>query len=105
MPAYILRSAGTKRLIGLYAAENEADLCFLIDEETDPGDYEYAILRGGFGIELRKADHWPIRYKIGSGRKALGRALHKVDYVYMTSELLDALADGDNLTWIALAEG
>jgi hypothetical protein len=28
-----------------------------------------------------------------------------VDYVYMTSALLDALANGDNLTWIALAEG
>ena len=80
------------------------DLCFLIDEETDPGDYEYAILPSGFGIEFRKADHWPIRYRIGSGGKALDRALEKLDYVYMTFALLDALADGDNLTWIDLAE-
>jgi hypothetical protein len=104
MPAYILRIANTKRFIGLYAADNEDDLCFLIDEETDPGDYEYAILRGGFGIELRRADHRPIRYRIGRGSEALARAREKLDYVYMTSELLGALAYGDNLTWIALAE-
>ena len=57
MSAYILRIAGTKRFIGLYATEHVDDLCFLIDEGTDPGDYEYAILPSGFGIEFRKADH------------------------------------------------
>jgi hypothetical protein len=103
MPAYILRSAGAKRLIGLYAADNEADLCFLIDEETDPENYEYAIFPSAYGIQFRKADHAPVRFKIGSGGKALDRAFRMVDYVYMTSALLDALSGSDDLTWVALA--
>jgi hypothetical protein len=36
MPAYLLRSAGSKRFIGLYAADNEGALWLLIHEETDP---------------------------------------------------------------------
>ena len=106
MPAYLLRSATSKRFIGLYAADNERDLSFLIDEETDPGDYEYAVFPSGYGIQFRKADHAPVRCRIGSGRRGPGPSFRMVDYVYMTSALLDVLSDGDDdLTWIALAEG
>ena len=102
-PAYILRYANARRFVGLCAADNEDDLCFLIDEETDPAGYEYAILHDGYGIEFRK-DGGPVRYKIGKGAKALRRALRSANHVYMTFELTGALIDGTNLTWVALAE-
>ncbi len=103
MPAFILRYAGTRDFAGFYAAETEDDLFDLIDEETDPGDYEYAVIRSGYGIELRKGE-WPIRYKIGRGEKALYAAFSKADGVYMTEALLDALVSGTDLTWRQLYE-
>jgi hypothetical protein len=105
MPAYLLRSAGSKRFIGLYAADNEGDLWLLIHEETDPRNYEYAVFPSGYGIQFRKADHAPVRFKIGSGGRTLDAAFLMVDYVYMTSALLDALSGSDDLTWVRLSEG
>ena len=54
MPAYLLRYAGTDHFAGFYAADNQDHLFFLIDEETDPFDYEYAVVKYGYGIEFRK---------------------------------------------------
>jgi hypothetical protein len=105
MPAYLLRRATGKRFIGLYAADNERDLSFLVDEETDPGAYEYAVFRSGYGIQFRKGDHTPIPFKIGSGGRVLDGAFLLVDYIHMTSVLLDALSGSDDLTWVGLAEG
>ena len=52
MSAFILRYKDTKDLFGLYAADTKYDLFDLIDEETDPFDYEFAALRFGYGIEF-----------------------------------------------------
>jgi hypothetical protein len=75
----------------------------LIDEETDPGDYEYTVLRHDYGIEFRKGE-WTVHYKIGKGAKALSAALSKADGVYMTEALLDALVSGKGLKWRRLYE-
>ena len=96
MPACILRYAGTKRFAGLYAAETEDELFDLIDEETDPGDYEYAVVGRGYGIEFRKGER-SVRYKIGTGYDALHEALSKADGVYLTEGVQAALANGDRL--------
>ena len=98
MPAYLLRIAGTKRFVGFYAADKEDHLFDLIDEDTDPGDYEYAVVRYGFGIEFRK-DGWPVKYKIGQGGKELATALDKADAVYVTDVAYYALTTGEDLTW------
>ena len=98
MPAYLLRIAGTKHFVGFYAADSEDDLFDLIDEETDPGDYEYAVVKYGFGIEFRK-DGWNVKYKIGRGAKALATALDKADVVCITDVAYYALISGEDLTW------
>ena len=98
MPAYLLRIAGTKQFVGFYAAESEDELFFLIDEETDPYEYEYAIVEYGFGLEFRKRG-WNVRYKIGRGAKALAAALGKADGVYITEAARYALTSGVGLTW------
>ena len=103
MPAYIARYSGTKRFAGLYAAETDRGLYFLIDEEDDPGDYEFAEMPRGYGVQFRKGD-WVVRYRIGSGDEALSAALANVDRIYMTSELRGALADGKGLRWRRLYE-
>ena len=82
MPAYLVRYADTKHFAGFYAADIKDDLFYLIDEETDPGDYEYALIESGFGIEFRKGR---LERKVqdrqrrqGVGRRARqgGRRLH-----------------------------
>ena len=98
MPAFILRYKGTEEFFGLYAADTKYDLFDLIDEETDPFDYEFAALRFGYGIEFRHGEG-PISYKIGSGDDALGAAFASLDDVYFTEALRIALVDGDGLTW------
>ena len=52
----------------------------------------------GFGLEFRKRG-WNVRYKIGSGAKALAAALGKADGVYITEAAYYALTSGDDLTW------
>ena len=98
MPTYILRYKGADEFVGLYAADTDYDLFDLIDEETDPVDYEFAPVHFGYGMEFRKGG-WPISYKIGSGDEALGAALASVDNIYFTEELVGALIDGEGLTW------
>jgi hypothetical protein len=96
MPACILRFAGTKSLVGFYAADSENDLFDLVDEETSPGDYEYAILRYGYGLEFR-VDGDPVEYEIGT-EEELGAAI-KGSQLYLTSGLAYALATGERLIW------
>jgi len=103
MPALILRYAGTKLFAGLYSAETDDELFDLIDEETDPGDYQYAVLPRGYGIEFRKGDR-TIKYKIGKGPDALDAALSTTDGIYMTENLGLALSSGTGLKWRKLYE-
>ena len=98
MPAFILRYKGTEEFFGLYAADTKYDLFDLIDEETDPFDYEFATLRFGYGIEFRHGEG-PVSYRIGSGDDALGAAFAALDDVYFTEALRIALVDGEGLTW------
>ena len=98
MPAYVVRIKGTKRLFGLYAVEREDDLFYLLDEETDPFDYEFAIVSSGYGIQFRKGE-WPIKLKIGSGGDTLHHALSGADNVYLTEALSLALTVPGLLTW------
>jgi hypothetical protein len=86
---------------GFYAADTENDLFDLIDPETNPEDYEYAVIPEGYGIEFRKGP-WPVKFRIGT--KALNKALGKADSVYLTEEVFYALADGKDLTWHRLYE-
>jgi hypothetical protein len=98
MPAYILRYTGTKYFAGLYAADNEDQLYFLIDEQADASDYEYAIVRRGLGIEFRSGER-NIRYKIGKGHKARVDAFSETDGLYLTEGLCLALDSGKGLVW------
>jgi hypothetical protein len=99
MPAYVLRYRGTNTLAGLYAADNPTLLGDLIDQETDPGDYEYAIVPEGFGIEFRTRKGWTVDFTIGGTGEQLGAALAKVKHIYMTDELLSALVGYGKLRW------
>ena len=98
MPAYLLRYAGTDHFAGFYAADSQDHLFFLIDEETDPFEYEYAVVKYGYGIEFRKRG-WNVKYKIGKGERALATALGKADGVYITEAAYYALISGEDLTW------
>ena len=100
MPAFILRCTGSNGFFGFYAADTENDL---FDQETNPEDYEYAVIREGYGIEFRKGP-WPVKYRIGSGPKAPDKALGKADSIYLTEEVSYALSYGKDLTWRRLYE-
>ncbi|TPE47169.1 hypothetical protein [Amaricoccus solimangrovi] len=99
MPAYILRYEGTKLLAGIHAARSERELALLVDEETTPGDFEYAELRERFGIEFRTKDGAAVPYEIGTEPASPAGALATADYVYMTGTLSMALFTGEGLTW------
>lgn len=101
MPAYILRYTGTKFLAGFYAAESEYQLFDLIDEETDPSDYQYAVVRQGFGIQFWKEGE-AVGYQIGTGDEALSEALASATTVPVTHELAMAMLDDEELTWRTL---
>jgi hypothetical protein len=103
MPAFLLRYAGTKHFAGFYTAETEDALYDLLDQESDAGDYEYTIIREGFGIEFRKGEG-NVKYKIGTGYKAFEAATSKADWVYMTDPLRDAVTRGKGLKWRKLYE-
>ena len=98
MPAYLVRFADTKTFAGFYAADSKDDLFDLIDEETYPGDYESALIKPGFGIAFRK-DDWAVKYKIGSGAKALAAAFGKADTLYITDVAHRGLTRGEDLVW------
>ena len=97
MPAYILRVAGTNKLTGFYAADTRLRLIDLVDQETDPSDYECAVIRDGFGIEFRKG-LWPVEVTIGEPQN-LNDLLTKADHLYLTGELVYALTGLDELNW------
>ena len=67
MLAVVLRYVGTRQLAGFYAAVNEDRFYDLIDQEHNAGDYEYAVISTGFGIEFRKGEYRTVKYKIGTG--------------------------------------
>jgi hypothetical protein len=99
MPAYILRYRGTNTLAGIYAADNLTLLGMLIDQETDPGDYEYAIIGEGLGLEFRTRKDRTVKFTIGGTDENPGAALAKAKHIYMTDELLSALVGHDKLRW------
>ena len=96
MPAFILRHIGTNKLAGFYAADNETQLFYLIDQETSPGDYEYAIISEGYGIEFRRG-HRTVDSTIGDDN--IQEALAGASRVYLTAELLSALTGDEELVW------
>ena len=94
MPAFILRYIGTNRLAGFYAADNERQLFYLIDQETSPGDYEYAIISEGYGIEFRRG-----HATVDVGDENIQEALAGASRIYMTDELQSALTGDEELVW------
>ena len=101
MPAFILRHIGTNSLAGFYSADSEMELFYLIDQETSPGDYEYAIISEGYGIEFRRGN---ATIKIAMGDENIEEALAGASYVYLTSELLLALIESEKLVWYKIFE-
>jgi hypothetical protein len=104
LPAFLPALRRRQALRRVYTAETEDALYDLLDQESDAGDYEYTIIREGFGIEFRKGEG-NVKYKIGTGYKAFEAATSKADWVYMTDPLRDAVTRGKGLKWRKLYEG
>lgn len=52
MSAFLVRTSDTLRFIGIFVAEDSGALYALVDEQVDPCNCEYLLLRHGEGVFL-----------------------------------------------------
>lgn len=50
MQTYLVRSRDSKRLVGIFSAEDSGDLFYAVDESADPFECEYFIMLRGEGV-------------------------------------------------------
>jgi hypothetical protein len=60
MATFIVRVRDSREAIGVFAADDLDELCYLVDEVTDAPDCEYAEIENGGVIWPRKAGPLPV---------------------------------------------
>ncbi|MDT3686491.1 MAG: hypothetical protein RO009_15765 [Pseudorhodoplanes sp.] len=100
MPAYLVRYANDKVLVGVYCVENKRELIDLVDEEHDPHHCEYKRLpSGGLYWEQGKSAPMPLSPENAEARGPFGLPIEPPQF---TEGWFDAFCT-DSRGWRTLA--